>query len=410
MTETAGTVPTVSTLSTSDIEPDLYAGASNSVLVFGFQGTNGRTVEGWTVGSPWSRIWRRYVNADIWAGRWAWAAGLAQSGKVAVCVRRRQYNGSEKAGTIADIAAGTFTEFDESEVSTTASLDNNAAFSRLLDGSATDRLAYYYERRFIPTTSPTATKEYSLGGSEYKTPTKKLLIGVYGWQLLGVDADRIYGPLITFSQDTTPILWSNSNNTEGPTVGGVAYAGSISRTYRWRWYTGPSERYNAGEFRILFKPQAGTGLANKTTAWLDWQCSGTDIVNAVLALFPENTEGVVSNVRVNPLGATNVTDNSPAISLFEANIDIHFQAAGSLGFIDPRYVSPGRVSIEVRSRSTFPSTGGLAAYSATDASVVWSRNYGSTASPAKTYPSPRGGWLRGSRLYVYGNVVDNELP
>ncbi|HAV33661.1 MAG TPA: hypothetical protein DC058_14170 [Planctomycetaceae bacterium] len=408
--ETAGTVPTVSTLSTSDIEPDLYAGASNSVLVFGFQGTNGRTVEGWTVGSPWSRIWQKYVNADIWAGRWAWAAGLAQSGKVAVCVRRRIYNTSEKAGTIADIAAGTFTEFDESEISTTATLDNNAAFSRLLDGSGTDRLAYYYERRFIPTTSPTATKEYSLGGSEYKTPTKKLLIGVYGWQLLGVDADRIYGPLITFSQDTTPILWSNSNNTQGPTAGGVAFAGSISRTYRWRWYTGPSERYNAGEFRILFRPQAGTGLANKTTSWLDWQCSGTDIVNAVLALFPENTEGVVSNVRVNPLGATNVTDNSPAISLFEGNIDIHFQAAGSLGFIDPRYVSTGRVSIEVRSRSTFPSTGGLAAYSATDASVVWSRNYGSTASPAKTYPSPQGGWLRGSRLYVYGPVVDNELP
>jgi len=409
MTETAGTVPTVSTLSTSDIEPDLYAGASNSVLVFGYQGTNGRTVEGWTVGSPWSRIWRRYINADIWAGRWAWAAGLAQSGKVAVCVRRRQYNGSEKAGTIADIAAGTFTEFDESEVSTSATLDNNAAFSRLLDGNSTDRLTYYYERRFTPTTSPVGTITYNLGGSQFKTPSKKLLIGTW-YNPLGVDADRIYSPVLTFSHDTTAMPWSSNDNTQGPTVGGVAYAGSISRTYRWRWYTLPHERYNAGEFRILFKPQAGTGLANKTTAWLDWQCSGTDIVNAVLALFPENTEGVVSNVRVNPLGATNVTDNSPAIGLIEANIDIHFQAAGSLGFIDPRYVSTGRVSIEVRSRSTFPSTGGLVAYSATDASVVWSRNYGSTASPAKTYPSPQGGWLRGSRLYVYGNVVDNELP
>jgi hypothetical protein len=408
--ETAGTVPTVSTLSTSDVEPDIYAGASNSVLVFGFQGTNGRTVEGWTVGSPWSRIWQKYVNADIWAGRWAWAAGLAQSGKLAVCVRRRVYNTSEKAGTIADIAAGTFTEFDESEISTTATLDNNAAYNRLLDGSSTDRLAYYYERRFVPTTSPTATKEYNLGGSQFKTPTKKLLLGFTWYGSYGADTDRIYAGVESFSQDTTPILWSNSNNTEGPTAGGVAFAGSISRTYRWRWYTGPSDRYNAGEFRILFRPQAGTGLANKTTAWLDWQCTGTDIVNAVLALFPENSEGVVSNVRVNPFGATNVTDNSPAISLFEANIDVLFQAAGSLGFIDSRYVSTGRVSIEVRSRSTFPSTGGLVAYSATDASVVWSRNYGSTASPAKTYPSPQGGWLRGSRLYVYGNVVDNELP
>lgn len=409
MTETAGTVPTVSTLSNSDIEPDLYAGASNSVLVFGYQGTNGRTVEGWTVGSPWSWIWRRYVNADIWAGRWAWAAGLAQSGKVAVCVRRRQYNGSEKAGTIADIAAGTFTEFDESEVSTSATLDNNAAFSRLLDGSSTDRLAYYYERRFTPTTSPVGTITYNLGGSQFKTPSKKLLIGTW-YNPLGVDADRIYAPVLTFSHDTTAMLWSSNDNTLGPTVGGVAYAGSISRTYRWRWYTLPHERYNAGEFRILFKPQAGTGLSNKTTSWLDWQCSGTDIVNAVLALFPENTEGVVSNVRVNPLGATNVTDNSPAIGLFEANIDIHFQAASSLGFIDSRYVSTGRVSIEVRSRSTFPSTGGLAAYSAIDASVTWSRNFGTTASPARTYAQPSGGWLRGSRLFVYGPVVDNELP
>jgi len=149
-------------------------------------------------------------------------------------------------------------------------------------------------------------------------------------------------------------------------------------------------------------------LASQVTSWLDWQCSAADIENAVLAIWPQNTEGIVSNISVNPFGASNVTDNSPAIGLIESNIDVFFRAANTLGFIPPAYVSPNRVSIEVRNLATIPSTGGIAAYSATDASVSWSRNFGTTASPAKTYPQPTGGWLRGSRLYVYGPVVDSE--
>jgi hypothetical protein len=407
ISETAGTVPTVTTLSNSDIEPDIYAGASNSLLVFGFQGTNGRTVEGWTVGTTWSRIWRRYVNAGAAGGRFAWAYGLAQSGVIAVCVRRRVYNTAEKSGTLANIAAGTFTEFDESEISTTATYDNNAAISLLKDGSGSDRLAFAYSRKY-QTANSGQIIEYNLGGSEYHTPAKRLLLGSVYQTPYGMDSDRIYTACVSFSRDSTAALWTNSNNTDPPADAGVAYAGSISRTYRWRFYTGPAERYNAGEFRLLFTPQAGSGLANKMTSWLDWQCSSSDIVNAVLAVFPENTEGVVSNIRVNPLGASNVTDNSPAIGLIEANLDLHFQGAGSLGFIDSRYLTRGRVTIETRSLSSYTSTGGVAAYSATDGSVTWSRNYGSTTSPAKTYAGASGGWLRGSRLILFGPVVDPD--
>jgi hypothetical protein len=409
ISETAGTVPTVTTLSNSDIEPDIYAGASNSLLVFGYQGTNGRTVEGWTVGTTWSRIWRRYINADAAGGRFAWAAGLAQSGTIAVCVRRRVYNTAEKSGVLANIAAGTFTEFDESEISTTATYDNNAAISLLKDGSGSDRLTYVYERRFNPATRPSALIAYNLGGSQYKTPTKKLLLGTAIWYPpFGFDTDRIYSSVTSFANGSSPVLWSGDQNTEPPTTTGSATAGSISRTYRWRFYAQPHERYNAGDWRIVFKGLSGSGLATQTTSWLDWQCSSSDIVNAVLAIFPENTEGVVSNVRVNPFGSTNVTDNSPAIGLIEANLDLFFQAASTLGFIDSRYVRPGCVSIEVRSLSTYPSTGGVAAYSVTDGSVSWSRNYGSTTSPAKTYATPTGGWLRGSRLILFGPVVDPD--
>ena len=407
--ETAGTVPTVTTLSNSDVQPDLYAGASNSVLVFGYGGTNGRTVEGWTVGSPWSRIWRRYGNGEFWAGRIAWAGGLAQSGKIAVCVRRRTYDGSTQSGTIVDIAAGTFTTFDEGEISTNTLYDNNAATSILFDGSGSDRLAFVYERRFAPTNAPSATITYNLGGSQFATPAKKLLLGTGIWfPVLGADADRIYNSVLSFIDGSAAKPWSNSSNTDGPAAGGSAIGGSIARLYRWRWYSGIQERYDAGEFRIRFTPATSTGLASQVTSWLDWQCSAADIENAVLAIWPQNTEGIVSNISVNPFGASNVTDNSPAIGLIESNIDVFFRAANTLGFIPPAYVSPNRVSIEVRNLATIPSTGGIAAYSATDASVSWSRNFGTTASPAKTYPQPTGGWLRGSRLYVYGPVVDSE--
>lgn len=421
ISETAGTVPTVTTLANSGIESDIYAGASNSVLVFGYGGTNGRTVEGWTVGSTWSRIWQRYANGDLWAGRYAWAKPdsgavdnvvLAQSGKLAVCVKRRIYDTTEKAGTVADIAAGTFTAFDEPEVSTSTLYDNNAAFSMLLDGSGSDRLVYSYDRLFSPSTSPSSVIRYNLGGSQFKTPSKRLLLGfaAWGFPLYGVDSNRIYTSCTSFSNGTTVRTWNNTANTEPPSSTGTAYAGSISRTYRWRFYSYPEERYNAGEWRLKFVPSASSGLPTKTTGWLDWQCSSADVVNAVLAVFPENTEGVVSNIRVNPFGASNVTDNSPSIGLIEANIDLHFQGASTLGFIDTRYLNrPSSVVVEVRSLSTYTTSGGIAAWSATDGSVIWSRNFGTTASPAKTYAEATGGWLRGSRLYVYGPVVDNEL-
>ena len=147
------------------------------------------------------------------------------------------------------------------------------------------------------------------------------------------------------------------------------------------------------------------------TAWLAWGCNAAAVEAAVLAVFPENTEGVVSNVRCNPSGVSNVTDNSPTIGLLEANLDLFFQAHGTLSFILPQYVAPisgGSVFIETRSLSS-AGTGGIMALSATDAAVSWARDWGTTTSPARTYAYPSGGWLRGSRLILFGPVVDNEL-
>jgi hypothetical protein len=95
--ETAGTVPTYTALGSSEVQTDMYAGASNSVLIFGYSGQDQRTVEGWTVGSPWSRIWRRYTNGEpLYGGRCAWAEGLAQSGKVAIYVKNAPTTAAQK--------------------------------------------------------------------------------------------------------------------------------------------------------------------------------------------------------------------------------------------------------------------------------------------------------------------------
>ena len=237
-----------------------------------------------------------------------------------------------------------------------------------------------------------------------------LLLGFAAWSfpLYGVDSNRIYTSCTSFSNGTTVQTWSNTANTEPPSSTGTAYAGSISRTYRWRFYSYPEERYNAGEWRLKFVPSTSSGLATKTTSWLDWQCSSTDVVNAVLAVFPENTEGVVSNVRVNPFGASNVTDNVPAINLLEANLDLHLNGVGSLnnpfGFIPAEYLGSG-VAIETRNGTVFAS-GNMVAYSATDASVSWSRNFGTKST---TTTGAIGGWKRGTWLIAYGDLSDNEL-
>jgi len=383
------------------------AGPENSVLVIGAFGTAGttttdaRTVEAWTVASTWSKIWQRYANGDVYSGQYAWLSGnMVQSGKAVVNTRRMLYSGSYKSGTIADITGGTFTSFDEDEVSTEYTYNNNAALSALIDGSTTERVTWAYSRQFAAPNFSSRIVDHNLGGSEYRTSSKRLLLGVaYG--TFGADSSRIYGMTQSFTASSDALL-RNNRSTSPPAATGAAYAGSISRTYRWRFYTLPPERYDSGEWRIVF----GSGLSQLRTGWISWLCSSSDVVNAVLAVFPENTEGVVSNVRVNPFGASSVVDNSPAISLLEANLDIHFQAASTLGFIPTAYAS--RVAIETRSLSTY-GTGGVTAFSATDGSVTWSRNWGTTASPAKTYDIPAGGWLRGSRLILFGPVVDNEL-
>ena len=384
------------------------AGPENSVLVIGAFGsagittTDARTVEAWTVGSTWSRIWQRYANGDVYSGQYAWLSGnMVQSGKAVVNTRRMLYSGAYKCGTIADITGGTFTSFDEDEVSTEYAYNNNAALSALIDGSTTERVTWAYSRQFAAPNFSSRIIDHNLGGSEYRTSSKRLLLGVaYG--TFGADSSRVYGNTVLTSSGGSVVYERPNRYTSPPSSSGAAYAGSISRTYRWRFYTLPSERYDAGEWRIVF----GSGVSQLRTGWISWLCSSSDIVNAVLAVFPENTEGVVSNVRVNPFGASSVVDNSAAISLLEANLDIHFQAASTLGFIPTAYAS--RVAIETRSLSTY-GTGGVTAFSATNGSVTWSRNWGTTASPAKTYDIPAGGWLRGLRLILFGPVVDNEL-
>ena len=402
ISETAGTVPSYSGLPESGVWVDsVVAGASNSVLVIGEGSERGRTVEAWTVGATWTRIWQRYANGNLIGGRYARTGGIAQSGKASIDVARRLYNTTEKAGTIVDISAGTFTAFDEPEISTSTLYNNNLGLSQLLDGSGTDLLFTAYDRTFDVDTGRGGRITYNLGGSQFKTPSKRLLVG-YVWRVFGSDSDRIY----------TTIFPGAALNYQryGPPSNGTAYAGSMSSTYRWRYYMLPEYRLADGEWRFTFKFRNGTvsGFPNKATAWLDWQCTAADIKAAILAVFPENTEGVVSNVRVNPFGASNVTDNVPAINLLEANLDLHLNGVGSannpFGFIPSEYLDD--VTIEARNLVAVVATNQMAAYSATDASVSWSRQFGTKSSVTT---SPRGGWKRGTWLIVYGDLSDSEL-
>ena len=210
------------------------------------------------------------------------------------------------------------------------------------------------------------------------------------------------------------------NNTQSTTI-----ANSRARNYTWLYDTPHWLHFDAStEFRIRFR---GEGLTTLYTTWMPWRETAANIKTAILAVFPENTEGIVSNVRVNVFGDPPSLLN--ATSLFERNLRLDF--AGSFGenlslfgFIDRDYlirktmqvaVGAGFVTgeagpgIELRNANT-DNTTGINAWTITDGLNSWGRIFGTGLISAAPVTTPRGGWVRGANCYVYGNVVENDLP
>lgn len=67
----------------------------------------------------------------------------------------------------------------------------------------------------------------------------------------------------------------------------------------------------------------------------------------------------------------------------------------------------GGVEIEMQNITPFTDPNGIAAYDITNATVIWSRPFGTKGAYAMVEPAHA--WLQGDFVYAYGGMVDNEL-
>jgi hypothetical protein len=401
------------------------AGADDVVIVI--PDINNRTcLQAWTPGNPWVMEWIRVAPQN-------WVYTNAVGNKAMINFARASFSISTSPFSKTRCAAtvqmddGSTTEIDSDLVAmgracslwldeTDNSVWHNTALSRPWNGSSS--LRYNFQG-------------VNVG---FDADTDMALLG-QDFPFFGANATKVFGSAIgivgaaTAPSDTASIasigglqmLYVTGQNTVESTV----LSGSVARNYRWTYDTPHWLHFDADtEFRIRFR---GEGLPTLYTAWMPWRETAANIKAAILAVFPENTEGLYSNVRVNPFGDPPELLNST--SLFERNLRLDFSGATAanaalFGFPHFRYVFRGSVGVVIDSVFYSAATGpgiefrnantdnrsGVNAWTIADGLHSWGRIFGTGLVSSTPVTYPRGGWVRGDNCYVYGNVVENDLP
>jgi hypothetical protein len=162
------------------------------------------------------------------------------------------------------------------------------------------------------------------------------------------------------------------------------------------------------QFRFVLDRMPGTNY----TAWLDWYSTESEIETAFNALLGS---GNVSLIDFG-LDPTPVVNDPVALiefnPLFEFKTDRGFTPGSGripVGYFQFRNDGAllGGVRIEMQTITPFTSPAGIAAYSVTNATKVWSRAFGTKGSA--TIQDPNHAWLQGDFVYAYGTTVDSEL-
>lgn len=371
----------------------ITAAASAKVVAAGQRGGQS-WVQCWTTGSTWSLNWTKNRPGASSGG----ISAYAESDTVLVNFARATFtDGAAKTrcGATIAVSTGTVTELDNSFKSTsTRNSDNAKGFLSMLDDSPADVMIsglyrsldpsnYLYQSQGVATTWDGTTNKSAHG------------------ETIGWNNDTIFA--FSTGQITTASLAIISTIRAQP----IAFSGA--RAYVYEFYSPASGEFNdAAQFRFRF---LAAGQATLETSWLDWDATNAAIDAALIAIFGENTEGVVSNIIVNAFG------DPPALthptSLLERGLTIQFAtqtaATVGLGFIPPGYVNRALTNVQLQVQNTTePFDGRITAYNTTDGEELWSREFGVKADTSVGQASA--GWLQGDLLYLYGEQVENDLP
>ncbi len=363
----------------------------------------GKTVEGWTPGTPWVRTWQKYNNVTI-VNFWA------EGSYVGIPIAKKAFTGGSTVSQVRVASTtGSVTEYNSTVVTTTTFNNQNWHSSLLMfdDQSKWVNLAYEVF------TNPVANNQFgtvvgtAVGGSEVTIdgtqlklgmPTNGLTIEYSGRTrvgFIGATASNCFGlaggayTTVTQSCSKTP----------------TSDAGGAASVYSWNFYA-PYSGYNGTptQFRFVFR--------GGTTSWLDWDATDSEIATAILAVYPENSSGT-SNVSVNPFGITANVVNT--IGPFERRLEMLLRGAANatglaFGF-PPRSHFDQLADIRVEfQNATATNTTGISCWDSTDGSQVWARNFGTSLLTSSDIIFPRMAWLYDTLVIAYGEEAENELP
>lgn len=392
----AAAIPTITGLAVLGIRA-IGSGPDNAIvavpLVRNFGDiTKASVVEKWDIASgEWTFDLARYCNSTLLMPDII----QCESGSVVCPIAYKDFDGDGPATAgIMAVADSAVTPVLSDQVSISATYNDNFSTSLLYDGDSASLLTFGYDVTFD---NGNTRFNFDAFGSETDCDGTALLLGGTAF---GADATQVYasaGGIGRFQYDRPTSF----------TVSGVA------EQWSWGFYlTSGSRLGGTTQFRFVFRGANGTDAPTITTAWLDWDASASEIQTAILDQFGENTAGGGSNAQIWPFGEPDYIDNA-YFSQVEKNLKILFRAANGpsaaiYGFIPAAYIGlGGNITIETQNTESFTDPAGIAAFSVTNASLIWSRPFGERG--AATITQPEFSWLQGDFVYAYGSLVDAEL-
>ncbi len=366
----------------------IVAAAGNRIVATG-QELGPGWIQCWTTGTTWTREWTYDGPGAL--------RTLADSDTVIVDFGRATFitgaGPKTRCGALIVTATGAVTEFDSDLVSlSTADLDHRKFGLTMQDGAPSTIMVSGLHRRLIPQ----SLFQYHFQGmaAAWGDGSSKVLRG----HTIGWNADTVFSRAFGF----TPIVKQNIYIRR--TIRASSISGSAAKGYTYAFNTEAYMGFNAeAQFRFRFQSSSG-GLLPRETAWIDIDATAAEIKAALIAIFPENTEGVVSNIIVNPFG------DPPALlhptSLMERGLEIQF--ATGPGFVPVQYVNEANTNVIMHVQNTAPRfAGGIVAYNTSDGEELWSRDFGIALNGNPVVHAA--GWLKGDQLYLYGPQVESEL-
>jgi len=380
-------IPTVTGLNVLGIS-SIGSGPGNSVVINPDIRNNGdnvksNVVEKWDIASGvWSFDWQVYCNAKM-----LMPTIIACESDYVICsIGATLFDGvNERTAAKLAVADGAVTELNTIYGSITS--PDNWILTIMADDSPENYCTFGYD---ISTRFANRKFLYNPRGADTWIDGDELRLGASPF---GFDSSAIYAAA---SSAVTSWNYPGTSASAGSEVFITFYANHTARSaepqqFRFKLDRMPSVNY---------------------TAWLDWYSTQEEIETALDNLLGAGNCSLI-DFGLDPT----ITINSP-VALIEHNPMFRFLT--DVGFTPGSGRIPGfyfvyrnsgtiitGVEIEMQTITPFADPAGIAAYDITDASLMWSRPFGTSG--AATIAQPSYSWVQGDFVYAYGHVVDAEL-